>query len=183
MRNFLSLLTLIISLSSCATCAAPAPGVPFNLKVLGGNAISQNVLLRDNNTYFLGVSKPPYADGIYGDNPLVFSISTQNATEIIISPTAPHPGPISGRLALVENAPNDWVLSKAFPPVEGRPYWNIGKDSESAIVTTQGLGFAERDGRTVLVWSGRGRWVIIETHTGDGNGKSWDRWIVVWIRG
>ncbi|KAF2726730.1 hypothetical protein EJ04DRAFT_571000 [Polyplosphaeria fusca] len=174
------LLCAFAALLECVACSAPAPGKGFYLNAIVLDAAINNTLLRDNNTYTLGLTQPPYADT---DHPSPISISTQNASELIVSPTNPHPGPISGRLALVQNGPNDWVLVKAFPPVEGRPYWNVGEDSETAVVKTSDWGFGEKNGKTVLTWNGASFWYTLRGRHSSGDGKGYDRWMIFWAKG
>ncbi|KAF2247100.1 hypothetical protein BU26DRAFT_341746 [Trematosphaeria pertusa] len=167
-----------------STLSAPTPGQGFYLKVVGGNSITSGALLRDNNTYDLGVTPPPYYNSNgYGDFPKPISISKENASELLVSPTNPHPGPISGRLALVSDGPGDWTLSKAFPQSGGS--WNVGPDRENATVKTVGWQFKSVPwgSGTVLRWSDKscsGRWIAVKTHVKPYEGPEFDRWVIHW---
>jgi hypothetical protein len=176
-------------MSASSYAAAPAPGQAFYLKVVGGNALTSGAVLRDNNTYDLGVTAPLYYDNppYAGDHPSPISISTDNLSELIISPTNPHPGPISGRLALVSNGPADWTLSKAFPQSEGR--WNVGPDRDNATVKVYEWKFKDApwgNGATVLRWSDTkcsGRWIAAKKNVTPFEGPPYVRWVIHWLEG
>lgn len=169
-----------------ASATAPAPGQGFYLKVVGGNALLNGAVLRDNNTYDLGVTRSPYYDaGAYGDHPSPISISTQNASELLVSPTNPHPGPISGRLALVSDGVGDWTLSKAFPQSEGS--WNVGPNRDGVMVKVVGWEFKDAiwGSGTVLRWAdatSSGRWIAVKKIV-DSDGFQFERWVIHWFEG
>lgn len=188
MKSTSLFLAATISLLNLAFSApAPIPGQGYYLKVIGGNSLTSGSLLRDNNTYTLGVTPPPYDDGVYGDHPNPISVSTENTNEIIISPTEPHPGPVSGRLALVQdNGVGDWTLSKAFPRPGGEEGWNIGPDRENAVVEVYGWEFADAESgkEMVLRWKDEGRWVAAKTQVNPPEGgEGFERWVVHWLQG
>lgn len=180
-------LALAVLYPSALTAAAPTPGQAFYLKVVGGDALTSGAVLRDNNTYDLGVTPPPYYNnGGYGDHPSPISVSTENANELIVSPTNPHPGPISGRLALVSNGPGDWTLSKAFPQSDGT--WNVGPGRESATVKVYGWEFKDAiwGSGTVLRWTdptSSGRWIAVKNTINPPDGPSYVRWVIHWLEG
>ncbi|KAF2111204.1 hypothetical protein BDV96DRAFT_666466 [Lophiotrema nucula] len=179
----LSFACLLITVSSAT---APPPGQTFYLKVVGGNTLTSGAVLRDNNTYDLGVTSPPYFDSLpYGDHPSPISVATDSSGELIVSPTNPHPGPISGRLALVSNSSGDWTLSKAFPQPGG--IWNAGPDREDATVKTVGWEFRDATwggGATVLRWadaSSSGRWIAVKKDVQLFEGAPYVRWVLHWV--
>ncbi|KAF2257954.1 hypothetical protein CC78DRAFT_538165 [Lojkania enalia] len=179
----LTLINLCASLSSATT---PCPGEAFYLKVVGGNDLTSGAVLRDNNTYDLGVTPPPYYNNApYGDHPSPIYISTSNSSEVLIAPTNPHPGPIAGRLALVSNGTGDWTLSKAFPQPGGE--WNVGPNRDNATVKVVGWEFKDaiwNCGTTVLRWSDptcSGRWVAVKTTMVPYEGNPYVRWALHWF--
>jgi hypothetical protein len=183
MKSTLSLLATAL-LASTLSAAAPTPGQAFYLKVVGGNSVVSGAVLRDNNTYDLGVTPAPYYNSPpYGDFPSPVSVSSTNPTELIISPTNPHPGPISGRLSLVSAGNGDWTLSKAFAQSGGT--WNVGPGRDGATVKVYGWGFTEANGKTLLRWVDgiAGRWIAVKTVVVPWEGAPYDRWIIHWLQG
>ncbi|KAF2683787.1 hypothetical protein K458DRAFT_418772 [Lentithecium fluviatile CBS 122367] len=182
MKSTFSLLIAAV-FTSALPSAAPTPGQPFYLKVVSDNALLSDAVLRDNNTYDLGITPPPYySNPPYGDFPSPVSVSSTNASELIVSPTNPHPGPISGRLALVSAGEGDWTLSKAFPqPGEA---WNVGPGKEGAVVRVYGWGFVDGEGvvGTVLRWVDgiKGRWIAVRTVVAPWEGAPYERWVLHW---
>ncbi|KAF1952179.1 hypothetical protein CC80DRAFT_508231 [Byssothecium circinans] len=171
------------AISAAVSLAAPTPGQGFYLKIVGGNALTSGAVLRDNNTYDLGVTPAPYySNPPYGDHPLPISVSAESATTLIVSPTNPHPGPISGHLALVQAGEWDWTLSKAYPQPGGT--WNVGPGRDGAVVKESGWNFAEVNGKTVLRWAlSNGKWVVVKTIITPFEGAPYERWVVHWVEG
>ena len=176
------------NLYAAVLAATPPPGQAFYLKVVGGNTLINGAVLRDNNTYDLGVTPPPYYNSPpYGDRPIPISISTTNASELLVSPTNPHPGPISGRLALVSDGAGDWTLSKAYPQSGG--LWNVGPGRENAVVKVVGWEFKDAiwgGGATVLRWTdatSSGRWIAVKSTVTPFEGAPYVRWVVHWFEG
>jgi len=171
---------LATAIYASASLAAPTPGIAFYLKVSGGPPITTTPVLRDNNTYDLGITPAPYySNPPYGDHPLPISISTTNASELIVSPTNPHPGPISGRLALVVAGPDDYTLSKAFPQSGGG--WNVGPDRLNAVVKTTGWRFVGDK----LKWleGDCWKWAIVKKVITPFDGPAYERWVVHRVKG
>lgn len=186
--RFITLLSALPALCSSSLAAVPSPGQTFYLKVVGGNALINDSVLRDNNTYNLGVTPPPYYNNPpYGDHPTPISISTSNTSEFLISPTNPHPGPISGRLALVSDGAGDWILSKAFPQSGGG--WNVGPGRDNVTVKVVGWEFKDAIwdcGATVLRWAdatSSGRWIAVKSTETPFEGEPYVRWTVHWFEG
>ena len=186
MRLVLLFLTLP-SFYPAVLAQAPPPGQPFYLKVVGGNTLINGAVLRNNNTYDFGVTPPPYYNSPpYGDHPIPISISTTNTSELLISPTNPHPGPVRARLALVSDGAGDWILAKAIPQSGG--LWNVGPGRDNAVVKVVGWEFkaAIWGGATVLRWAdatSSGRWIAVKSTVTPSDGAPYAKWVVHWFEG
>lgn len=181
------MITLFITglVAPTLTSAAPTPGQAFYLHLSSSIPLLSGAVLRDNNTYDFGVTPAPYYNNPpYGDHPSPISVSSTNPAELIVSPTNPHPGPISGRLSLVSAGPGDWTLSKAFS-TDG-VVWNVGPGREDAVVKVYEWGFEDSQaGATVLRWKEgpEGRWIAVKGIVEPWEGAAYERWVVHWLEG
>jgi hypothetical protein len=153
----------------------------FWLRVVGGNELVDNKLLRNNNTYSLGVSLPPYNPSDHFSRLTIFSApDISSAPNITVVPTNPHPGPIAGHLALNGTAPSSSTSFKFKLFETWHPDTEPGEihlDNWSSTQDDGGKTWLRYDGQGEGL-GGQGRWVAIKGETPFYRQEFWSPWWV-----